>query len=201
MDVEIWIDLVCPWCHLGKHRFETALAGFEHREEVTVVWRSFQLSADRSVSTDAQIAHVTELAAEHGLAYALDKARPANTRDAHRLVHYARSIHARSIDAGTDGAMVERLLRAYTSEGRSLDDIDTLVELADEVGLDGADVRKQLAGNAFDAEVLADQAHARERGVTGVPAFLFGAYGIAGAQPPDVFTAMLKTMRFIGQPS
>lgn len=191
MDVEIWVELTCPWSYLGKRRFETALAGFDPKP-CRVVWRSFQLDPDRTLGTD-DIARVTELAAGEGLDYALDRAHPANTRDAHRLVHYARSVQA-----GSEGTLVERLMRAYTMEGRRLDDLDTLAELAADVGLDEAEVREQLASDAFHADVLADQARAGEREVTGVPAFLFGTYGISGAQPPDVFAAMLKAMKLIG---
>ncbi len=204
MQVEIWSDVVCPWCYIGKRRFETALAGFEHRDEVEVVWRSYELDpkapAEREgdpavriarkygLSVDqarASQARITELAAVEGLDYHLDRAAGGNTFDAHRLIHLA----AR---AGLGDAMKERLLRAHLVEALPIGNRDTLVSLAAEVGLDAGTVAGALAGDDFGDAVRTDELRAREIDVMGVPFFLFdGRLGISGAQDPQVLARVL----------
>ena len=206
MLVEIWSDVVCPWCYIGKRRFEAALADFEHRDEVEVRWRSFEL--DPSASTDgdrdlrthlstkyrvdtdeaqAMIARITETAAGEGLGYHLDRARPTGTFDAHRLLQLA-------AEHGRQGALQERLLAAYCCEGRHLGDHDTLVELAAEVGLDAAAARSLLAGDAHAEAVRADEADGHRLGLTGVPFFAVDrSVGAAGAHPADDLLRLLRS--------
>jgi predicted DsbA family dithiol-disulfide isomerase len=205
MQVEIWSDVVCPWCYVGKRQFEEALDRFGHADEVSVTWRSFELDpsspAEVGMSMDlllerkygmsaeqAQAANrqMTSLAASVGLEYHLDKARAGNTFDAHRLIHLA-ATH------GLGGAMKERLLAAYFTEGRSVGDHVTLIELGGEVGLDQAEVGKVLAGDAFSSDVRADEARATALGATGVPFFVIDeTYGVAGAQGSDALLGALE---------
>lgn len=213
MNIEIWSDIVCPWCYIGKRRFEKALARFAHRDQVEVTWRSFELdpgaprvypgtldemlakkmggSLARAAAANQQ---VTALAAQEGLEYHLDQARPGNSFDAHRLVHFA-AAH------GLQDAMQERLLRAYFSEGRAIGDPDTLASLAAEVGLDAAEARAVLAGDAYAAAVRADEQRAAAFGIAGVPFFAIDEqYGISGAQPSEVFLNALEQIWAASQP-
>ena len=205
MDVEIWSDVVCPWCYVGKRQFEEALGRFGHADEVTVSWRSFELdpssppevgmSMDRILerkygmtADQAQAANqqMTALAAGVGLEYHLDRVRAGNTFDAHRLIHLA-ATH------GLGGAMKERLLAAYFTEGRSVGDHATLIELATEVGLDPVEATEMLAGEAFAADVRADEARGSALGATGVPFFVIDeTYGVAGAQGADALLGALE---------
>ena len=207
MRIEIWSDIACPWCYLGKKRFEKALEQFEKRDEVEVIWRSFELDSSAPSTygmTTVEIlsrkygvtperasqmnAHLTEVAALEGLEYHLDIARPGNTFDAHRLIHFA-------VANEKGDALMERLMRAYLSEGKSMSDRSALVELAAEVGLDAPAVTAMLESDAFAEAVRADEQRAQDFGVTGVPFFgIDETYGIAGAQPPEVF---LRAMREI----
>ena len=205
MKVEIWSDVVCPWCYIGKRNLEAALAEFPHRDRVEVEWRSFELDPTTPTRVElsmdevlerkygmsaeqASTAHrqMTELAAKVGLEYHLDRVQIGNTFDAHRLIHLA--------DAeGRGGAMKERLLAAYFTEGRSVSDHATLAELAQDVGLDPALVAEVLDGDAYAAEVRADEARAVELGSTGVPFFVIdGRFAVPGAQPPDVLLRFLN---------
>jgi predicted DsbA family dithiol-disulfide isomerase len=203
--VEIWSDVVCPWCYLGKRRFERALESFEHRDEVEVIYRSFQLDptaprghtvptvellAGRYGMTPEQAVaaqrQMEQRAAADGLTFRMDGLRSGNTRDAHRLLQLAR---ARALEAELD----DRLHRAYFTEGRSVFDADSLASLATEVGLDPAEVADVLAGDDFGDAVDAEQAEARALGATGVPFFVIDRrYGIAGAQPAE---AILQTLQ------
>jgi predicted DsbA family dithiol-disulfide isomerase len=202
MRVDIWSDLVCPWCYLGKRRFETALAVFAHGNEVEVVHRSFQLdpSMPKGVSlrardmlmrkyrmSEAQVtasqAHLEQLAAVEGLEYHLAESDTGNTMDAHRLVHLGR-------EQGIQDAVIERLFRAHFTENRSLFDHPSLVILGGEAGLSG--VETLLQGERYGDAVVADQRLANELGVTGVPFFVLdGRYGVSGAQSVDVFADAL----------
>jgi predicted DsbA family dithiol-disulfide isomerase len=197
--------VVCPWCFIGKRRFETALAGFDHRDQVEVVWRSYELDpnaparregdpAERlarkyGMSVDqarANQARITELAATEGLDYHLDRAAGGNTFDAHRLIHLAAAV-------GLGDAMKERLLRAYLEEAQPIGDRDTLVALAVEVGLDADAAREMLASDDLADAVRADELRAAEIDVTGVPFFLFdGRLGLSGAQDPMVLERVLE---------
>jgi predicted DsbA family dithiol-disulfide isomerase len=205
MKVEIWSDVVCPWCYIGKRRFESALERFEHHDQVEVEYRSFQLDPlaekgqegglderlARKYGVDlerarAMNAKVTQTAAGEGLAYRLDIARPGNTFDVHRLIHLAAA-------EGRQAEMKERALAAYFTEGRRIDDADTLVELAAEAGLDAGRARQALDGDEFAADVRADEREAAELGITGVPFFVLDRrYGVSGAQPAEVMTQALQ---------
>ncbi len=204
MQVEIWSDVVCPWCYIGKRRFETALASFPNRDEVEVVWRSFELDprAPRTVDGDpirrlaikygvsieqagAMNERVTSAAVEEGLSYRLDIARRGNSFDAHRLLHLA-------AEHGRQGELKERLLAAYQSEGEPIGDPETLLRLAVEVGLDEDEVRYVLETDRYGDEVRADERDAMEIGVTGVPFFLVDRrYAVPGAQSPDLLRRAL----------
>jgi predicted DsbA family dithiol-disulfide isomerase len=204
MLVEVWSDLICPWCYLGKRRLEQALERFAHRDRVDVVWRSFELEPDapktaagrasllvtRYGMTEQAVAerdaHMTALAAEAGLAYRPDLAQLGNTFDAHRVLHAARA-------DGLQAETKERLLRAYFTEGRALTDAETLVELAAEAGVDPDRARAALASESFAAEVRDDEREARELGITGVPFFvLHRRYAVSGAQPADLMLQALE---------
>jgi predicted DsbA family dithiol-disulfide isomerase len=205
MQIEIWSDVVCPWCYLGKRRFEKALAQFPHRDEVRIVHRSFQLDpsapSDHTVATsellstkygmppekvDQMQREMTERAAVDGLDYHLDGQQSGNTVDAHRLVHLA-AMHGRQDE------LVERLYRAYFSEQRSVFDAESLRAVAVEAGLDAAEVDEVLAGDTYVDAVQADIEQAREYGITGVPFYVLdGRYGISGAQPVEVFSQALE---------
>jgi predicted DsbA family dithiol-disulfide isomerase len=205
MQVEIWSDVVCPWCYLGKRRFEQALAGFEHRDGVQVMYRSFELdpTAPAGVTTptiellaqkygmspeqasQAQ-RQMEERAAGDGLTFRMDGLRSGNTRDAHRLIQLAR-------DRGRQDAMVERLHRAYFSEQDSVFDHEALTRLAVEAGLDREEVTGVLAGDSYDDHVDTDEAMAEALGATGVPLFVIDRkYGISGAQPAETITQVLQ---------
>ncbi|MGW5878121.1 DsbA family oxidoreductase [Nocardiopsis terrae] len=205
MQVEVWSDIVCPWCYIGKRRLEKALAGFEHADEVELVWRSFQLDpafpkgvrepvydslAKKMNATRDQVREMTgqvkEVAAQEGLDYEFENAVMVNTFDAHRLTHLAR-------ERGLGGEAHERLMRAQLVEARVLDDVDTLVELAEEIGLDTGQARTVLTGDAYTAEVEDDIRTAQQLGATGVPFFVMDrAFGLSGAQPLEVFAAALE---------
>jgi predicted DsbA family dithiol-disulfide isomerase len=203
--IEVWSDVVCPWCYIGKRRLETALARFPHRDEVEVVWRSFQLDPSipegqthptlpalaakygRPVEeVRAMMRHVEETAAGEGLEYSLADGVSGNTLLAHELVHLA-------AERGLQGQTKERLLHAYFEEGRPVFDVDSLAALAVEVGLDEAEVRAALADHRYRPAVLADAATAQQLGATGVPFFVVDRrYGAAGAQPADVLLQLLE---------
>ena len=205
MKVEIWSDVVCPWCYVGKRNFEAALAQFEHADQVTVEWRSFELdpttparveltmdqvlarkygmSPEQAVAANRQM---TDLAATVGLDYHLDQVQIGNTFDAHRMIHLANH-------QGVGDAMKERLLAAYFTEGRAISDPATLAELAADVGLDRTRAAEVLAGDEYGDEVRADEARAVELDCTGVPFFVIDErFAIPGAQPPDVMLRLLE---------
>ena len=204
MQVEIWSDPVCPWCYLGKRRFERALESFDHRDEVTVVYRSFELdpSAPPGVTTptverlagkygmtagqagEAQ-RQMEQRAAQDGLEFRMDGLRSGNTRDAHRLLHLAKA-------HGVQAELAERLHRAYFTEQASIFDHSSLTELAVEAGLDRDDVIRVLASQEYGDAVDTDEAMAQALGVNGVPLFVIDRrYGISGAQPPEVIAQVL----------
>ncbi len=205
MKVEIWSDVVCPWCYVGKRQWEDALSRFGHADRVEVVWRSFELdprAPDRvelpmrevlkrkyGMSDDQARAanrRITDVAAGLGLEYHLDEVQLGNSFDAHRLVHLAAG-------QGLGDAMKERLFAAYFTEGSSIGDHDRLVALAAEVGLDPELVRSTLSGDRFAADVRADEARAAALGVSGVPFFVIDeAYGVSGAQPAEALLSALE---------
>jgi predicted DsbA family dithiol-disulfide isomerase len=205
MDVEIWSDIACPWCYIGKRRFEAALAEFEHRDDVRVRWRSFELDPaapdERQGERAARLAEkygitveraremegqMTATAAGEGLDFRFDVARSGSTFDAHRVVHLA-------AEHGLQDAMKERLLRAYFTEGGLMSDADTLVRLAVEIGLDQDEVREMLAGDRFAAEVRSDERTAAQFGISAVPTFVVDrAVGVSGAHPPESLLGLLR---------
>jgi len=205
VDVEIWSDIACPWCYIGKRRFEAALAGFEHRGDVRVTWRSFELDPAAPPERDGDRAeriagkygitaeraremeqHVTDTAAGDGLEFRFDRARSGTTFDAHRLVHLAG-------EHGLQDAMKERLLRAYFTEGELVSDPDTLVRLGVEVGLAEADLRAVLASDRFAEQVREDERTAGAFGISAVPTFVVDrALGASGAQPPEALLDLLR---------
>ncbi|HEX3946901.1 MAG TPA: DsbA family oxidoreductase [Acidimicrobiales bacterium] len=205
VEVEIWSDVVCPWCYIGKRRFETALARFEHAGEVVVRWRSFELDPGAPVERTGGLAawlgekygaspeqvrtmddRVATVAAGEGLTYHLASARPGNTFDAHRLIHLA-ATH------GLADQMKERLMAAYFVEGAPIGDRTALVALAGEIGLDPEVARAALEGDAFGTEVRADEAQARTFGLTGVPSFVVdGRYAISGAEDAERLLDLLQ---------
>jgi predicted DsbA family dithiol-disulfide isomerase len=205
MNVEIWSDIACPWCYVGKRRFEAALAQFEHRDEVTVTWRSFELDpqapqereGDRAKHLadkygmsleQAQAAErqMTDTAAGEGLEFRFDIARAGNTFDGHRLVHLA-------AEHGLQDAMKERLLRAYLSQGELISDPETLVRLAVEVGLPEAEAAETLASERFASEVRADEQDATRLGISAVPTFIVDrVIGGSGAHPPEALLNLLR---------
>ena len=205
--VDVWSDIACPWCYVGKRRLEAALARFPHRENVEVVWRAFELdpNAKRVLDSDihyaerlakkygasvpqaeGMIKRMVDVAADDGLDFHFEKIRPGNTLDAHRVLHLA-------AERGVQDAVKERLLRAYMTEGEAIGDRDTLARLAGEAGLDAGEVRAMLETDTFTREVRADEAEARAIGISGVPFFAFaGRYGVSGAQPADVLERVLE---------
>lgn len=203
--IEVWSDIVCPWCYIGKRRLERALADFEHADEVEILWRSFQLDptfpqgvsepvydslAKKMNAPREQVQAMTEqvqqVAAQEGLRYDFAGGVMVNTFDAHRLTHLAR-------EHGLGDAAHERLMNAQLVQGRVLNDVDTLVELAGEIGLDTERARTVLEGDEYADQVRADIDDARRLGATGVPFFVLDrALGISGAQPLEVFSAALE---------
>ena len=205
MDVEIWSDIACPWCYIGKRRFEAALARFEHRDEVRVVWRSFELdpqapperTGDRAEhlarkygmsleQAHAAEAQMTETAAGEGLEFRFDLARSGNTFDGHRLIHLARAHDLQDV-------MKERLLRGYFSEGELMSDHATLVRLAAEVGVPSQEATHALAGDAYGDEVRDEERAAATLGISAVPTFVVDrALGASGAHPPEALLELLR---------
>ena len=205
MRIEIWSDIVCPWCYIGRARLQKALEGFEHRDEVQLVYKAFEL--DPSAPTDrteltrdvlgrrygggeaqirAMFSQVEQAGAQDGLDMRLEQTHIGNTRNAHRLVKLA----ARS---GRDAAMLERLYTAYFTDGRSIFTTEDLVELATEVGLDASEARQALESGAFEDEIQADIRDAQRIGARGVPFFVVdGRFGISGAQPAETFSQALQ---------
>jgi predicted DsbA family dithiol-disulfide isomerase len=204
--VEIWSDIACPWCWVGKRHLEAAMARFPH--PVEVVWRAFELDphAPKASETDPPVDYVERLARKYqtsrraaqamidrmitigladGLEFRFDRARPTNTFDAHRLLGWA-------AEHGRQDALKERLFRAYMNEGRSISDPEVLVSLAAEVDLPPDGARVVLTSNAHADDVRAEQALAAQLGVTGVPFFVIGGrYAVSGAQPAELLLQAL----------
>lgn len=200
MKVEIWSDIACPWCYIGKRRFEAALEKFEHKDQVEVHWRSYQLDPtlpEHYDGTETQYLsqmkgmpepqvrqmfdHVKAQAAGEGLAYDFDRIVVANSFTAHCFLHLAKE-H----DLGAEAK--EALLSGHFEHGEGIGDVDYLVRTGVGLGLDETQVRQALENGRYDDEVRADIAEARALGVTGVPFFVLDRkYGISGAQPTEVF--------------
>jgi predicted DsbA family dithiol-disulfide isomerase len=203
--VEIWSDVVCPWCYIGKRRFEAALEAFEHRDDVTVLWRSFELdqqapTAPEGTATERLAAkygmtveratqlhaEMTERAAGEGLDFHFERARGGNTFDAHRLIHLAATY-------GHQAAAKERLMRAYFTDGEAISDPETLIRVLAEVGVDEAEARDVLQTDRFAEDVREDELLASQIGIQGVPFFVLDRrFGVSGAQPPEVLVQALQ---------
>jgi predicted DsbA family dithiol-disulfide isomerase len=203
--VEIWSDIACPWCYVGKRRFEAALAGFEHREDVRVTWRSFELDpaapAERGgdgaqhlaekygMTRDEALAaqrRLTDVAAGEGLAFRFDIARGGNTFDGHRVLHLA-AAH------GLQDAMKERIMRAYLEEGELISSPEVLERLAVEVGLAREEVRELLAGDRYADAVREDERTAAGLGIHAVPFFVVDRkVGASGAHPAPALLELLR---------
>ena len=206
--IEIWSDVVCPWCYIGKRRIENALAGFAHADEVEVHWRSYQLDPGAPVvPTETSTTMLTRkygqspagaqqmqdrveaVAAEDGLVYRLSETLHLNTVDAHRLIHLAHAEGGNELQ----GRVKEALLEAYFTHARDVSDHAVLREVAVTAGLDGVRVDEVLASREFEAEVRADVEQAQAYGATGVPFFVIDQkYGVSGAQPTEVFAQVLE---------
>lgn len=205
MNIDIWSDIRCPFCYIGKRNFEKALSLFPHRNLVQVTWKSFELdprietrvdmkglehfmqvkNVDK-IRAEGMFEHVTQMAKEAGLDFHLEKMVPANSLKAHRLLHFAKQKNL------ADTAK-EALLKAHLVAGKNIDDINFLVELATQVGLEATAVKTMLLSEDYTYEVRQDQMEARNLGVNGVPFFVFQQkYGISGAQPVAVFTETLE---------
>ncbi|KIL46481.1 DSBA oxidoreductase [Jeotgalibacillus alimentarius] len=205
MKIEVWSDYVCPFCYIGKRKLENALNKFEHKDQVEVIYRSFQLDPDapKNASEDTVSAlakkygmsydqavemtnNVVAQAKEVGLDYDFSKMKRTNTQDAHRLTHFA-------ADHGKDGVLTEKLLSAYFLESKHIGDHDQLVAIAEEAGLNGEKAREVLASDQYEGEMNADIQKAAQIGVSGVPFFVLeNKYAISGAQPDEVFTQALE---------
>ena len=208
MKVEIWSDVVCPWCYIGKRRFEDALSRFPHADEVEVEWKAFELDSTSTSGRPGQAGGLapalaakfgttlegaqgmldatTATAAAEGLDYHFERAVPANTVDAHQVIHLAG-------ERGVQDAVKERLMRAYFTEGEAVGDREVLVRLGAEAGLDADEVRAVLAEGRLVDAVRSDEAEAAALGARGVPFFVVDRrYGVAGAQPAEQFLAVLE---------
>ncbi len=204
--VDIWSDIACPWCFVGKRRFETAAATFaEGGGSLEVEYHSFELSPDTPVDFDGtevdflvghkrmpaaqvetMLAQMTQLASTEGLSYDFDALQHTNTVKAHELLHFAKA-QGRQLD------MKERLLSAYFEEGRHVGRIDDLADLAEEIGLDRSEVVEALKSEQFLPAVQADKEQAIAYGISGVPFFVIdGKFGVSGAQDPSVFVEVLQ---------
>ncbi|MEM1178445.1 MAG: DsbA family oxidoreductase [Acidobacteriota bacterium] len=212
MELQIWSDIACPWCWVGKKHLEMALADFG--PDVDIVWRAFELNPEAPATAPEPVDYAQRLAAKYGMGrrdaegfidrmtgagrdagveMRFDRIRPCNTFNAHRLLAWAKT-------SGHRVDLKERLFRAYLNEGRDLNHSDTLRELATDVGLDADGALAVLAGDSFGKEVRMDQALARQLGITGVPFFVFGrGLAASGAQPPSVLLDALQRAHRAGQ--
>lgn len=206
LQVEIWSDVQCPWCYIGKRRFETALA--RSGENVEITYRSFELAPDtpvdfegtpadylsdrKGISPDqarSMMAQVTEIAAGEGLAYDFDHVHQTNTVLAHELLHLAKA-------HGLQAQLKERLLAAYFEQGRHVGKASELADLGVEVGLDRAEILAALEDHRYLSAVKADMAQAVAYGIQGVPFYVVdGQFGLSGAQDPSVFENVLAHAR------
>ncbi|MEI6487428.1 MAG: DsbA family oxidoreductase [Bacteroidota bacterium] len=208
MKVEIWSDVMCPFCYIGKRKFEAALKQFDHREEVEIEWKSFQL--DPSIVTDASKTiheflaerkgfsleqakqmneRVTKLAEKVGLEYRFDKAVVANSFDAHRFSHLAKQFKLQD-------EAEEALFKAYFTDGKNTADVDTLCQIGENIGIDKEKVRAMLDSEQYMQEVNEDMEVARMIGVTGVPFFVFDRkYAISGAQESETFLELMNKVQ------
>jgi len=205
MKVEIWSDVMCPFCYIGKRRFENALQELPFKDEIEVEWKSFQLNPDLQYQPGRNIHqylaehkgfsiekakelnnYVTDMAAQEGLTYDFEKAVVANSFDAHRFAHLAKQ-------NGLGDEAEEALFNAYFTEGKNIADHDTLADLGEAIGLDKAEIHHTLAGNKFAINVQQDIAQAQQLGIRGVPFFVMdNKYGVSGAQAVPTFLQTIE---------
>ena len=205
MTVEIWSDVVCPFCYIGKRRFEEALQQFNQKENVEIVWRSFQLDPDgqpapgtglnqylaerKGISLEEAKRmndYVTQTAADAGLQFQLEKAIIGNTFNAHRLLHLAK-------EKAVQNEVKEALLKAYFTEGKNISDQSVLLNIATTAGINTDEANALLNSNEHASDVFADQQRAQQIGVRGVPFFVFNnKYAVSGAQATKVFAEVLQ---------
>lgn len=205
MKIQIWSDVMCPFCYIGKRRFEAALQQFTHKEDVEIEWKSFQLNPNLKTDPNTNINqyladikgftidhaqqlnnHVTQMAAEAGLTYNFDKAVVANSFNAHRFAHLAKQ-------HGLGNEAEEALFKAYFTDGKNIDDDEVLEELGTALGLDKNEIKQTLASNKFADDVKQDINQAQQLGITGVPFFVMNnKYGVSGAQAVPVFLQTLE---------
>lgn len=205
MQVDIWSDIRCPFCYIGKRRFEAALEQFPQKDKIEVVWHSFELDPNAETDTSVDIydylaerkgmsreqsvqmhQRVTQMAADAGLEYNFDKAVVSNSFNAHRLIQLAKTV-----DKGD--AAEEALFKAYFTDGKNIDDNDTLVEIGTSIGLKAQVVSNMLASTEFIQQVREDETRAQQIGINGVPFFVLNnKYGISGAQAAETFTQALQ---------
>jgi len=205
MKVEIWSDVMCPFCYIGKRRFEDALQKTGHADDIEIEWKSFQLNPDMKTDPTINIdqyladikgfsldhakelnAHVTQMAAEAGLTYNFDRSVVANSFNAHRFSHLAKK-------HGLGDKAEEQLFKAYFTDGKNIDDNATLIELGVAIGLDAQEIKQTLESNAYADEVKHDVAEAQYLGIRGVPFFVMDRkYGVSGAQAVPVFEDTLN---------
>jgi predicted DsbA family dithiol-disulfide isomerase len=212
MQVDIWSDVVCPWCYIGKRRFESALSRFEQRDEVQVVFHSFELdpqaegspagsipdrlAAKYGISREQAVQNNERLArmgAAEGIDFQFERAQPGNTFDAHRLLHLAKV-------KDKQPQVKERLFRAYFTDGEPIGDRETLLKVAGEFDLE--DARDVLDSDQYAEEVREDERLAASLGIHGVPFFVLnGRYGIEGAQPAELLLNALVRLEMSGEPA
>ncbi|WP_294820334.1 DsbA family oxidoreductase [uncultured Flavobacterium sp.] len=205
MKIEIWSDIMCPFCYIGKRRFEQALEKFEEKDKVEIEWKSYLLSPEmvtdptknlheflaehKGISIEEATemnGYVGRMAAETGLEYNLDKAIPANSFNAHRLLHFA-------AEHGKQGEVKEALFKAYFTDGKNIDDSGVQLEIAASVGLNTAELAKAMGSEAYFQDVVMDIQEARNIDVRGVPFFVFNRkYAVSGAQEADAFLDVLE---------
>ncbi|HEY3241272.1 MAG TPA: DsbA family oxidoreductase [Acidimicrobiia bacterium] len=205
MNVEIWSDIACPWCYIGKRRFEAALERFEHADQVEVHWRSFELDpaapavrpggvvehlaakyGQTPAAARAMVTNIEQVAAGEGLEFHMEDTAGGNTFDAHRLLHLAQ-------ERGRQDELKEELLRAYFTDGRPVADRSALTDAAVGAGLDRAEAEAVLGGENYADAVRDDEAQAYALGISAVPFFVLDRkYGVAGAQPTEVLLDALR---------
>lgn len=204
MKVEIWSDIGCPFCYIGKQNFEAGVREFEGKDELEVVYRSFQLDPTAEKEPDESMAEllakkydksvkeaevmnsqVADAAKAAGLDFNMDKVVPSNSRDAHRLVKL-------SAEEGRESEAMNHLYKAYFTDGINVADTEALVQIGTEIGLDAEKTREMLEGDEYKEKVIEDQNVANQLGAQGVPLFVINRkYGISGAQPPEAFKEAL----------
>lgn len=205
MKVEIWSDVMCPFCYIGKRKFEAALEEFPHKNDIKVEWKSFQLNphmkTDPRKNINEYLAEhksvslfqakqmndrVTEMAKEVGLHYDFDKAIVANSFDAHRLSHLSKK-------HGKQNELEEQLFKAYFTDGKNTADHETLIQLGSEIGIDAEEIHRMLISDEYSDAVQQDAYEAQQVGARGVPFFIFDdKYAVSGAQPSKLFLQVIE---------